>query len=156
MQSDMAFQGFLRQQKILVTDPIELIELIELIEPIELYYSSISTNEKSLIIIIVCILIIILGFIIDYIEHIKNCYNYCRFHYNDKRAKLIGLIRRKLLEKQIVNKAIKIRMSPYVSSLPTDNYLPIKEFNLHKIKPVQTIQQYEHIIIIPTDYINPR
>ena len=104
----------------------------------------------SLIIIIILIIWIILN---EYSEYIIRFYHDCRFHINDKKARLKGCIRRKLLEKQLLDRTIKLRMSPYIASLPTNHQEPIKEFNLHSMKPIQPVVQ-EYIITIQSHPMN--
>lgn len=150
----MEIQGNLRQPQLLLINTPEIQQYVNN----TLVYN--TDNVLLYDILIIPILILIL-FMVLYecislcSPCISQCYNYCRFQINDKKGKLTGAIRRKLLEKKLLDKTIKLRMSPYVASLPTDYQQPIKEFNLHAAKPIQTVVQ-EHIITIPSNYITPK
>ncbi len=170
----MEAQSYLRQQRLLViesnvTNTIEelyntpitsfidniidyyiLTPIISFIYIIDYYMILISYSILGFF--VICILVV---FINTLYENTKKCYNCCRFHYNDKKGKLTGLIRRKIMEKRLQNNMIKLHMSPYVASTQHNYELPLKHFSLHTIKPIQTIRS-EHIITIPTDYVNPR
>lgn len=146
----MDIQGHLRQPQLLLinTPQIQGQEQVNTSQEITLLG---TISIISLLILIVCI--VLYECIVLLLPCISQCYNGCRFHYNDKKGKLTGAIRRKLLEKKLLDKTVKFRMSPYISPQYQDYQQPIKEFNLYTAKPIQPIIQ-EHIITIPSNYVN--
>lgn len=147
----MSNQTYLRQRILL--ENINSISYenvsLEVISVVSSIITSLSKQENKIILycLVAFSIIVFLSLTIDTIIHYIQ---YIRLTIKSINAKIQSYIRRKVIEKELLNRQLKIKASPFISN--NKEGLPIKEFNLYSdSSPITTMEAFASAV--NKDYI---